>query len=64
MTREDMDLVLIEAFRLVKGHHVEKNGWHTWDVFAGRQIYNEESNESFIHRVIETAMKNLDIKDQ
>jgi len=63
MTRADMDLVLTEAFRLVKGNHIKKESWTTWDVFAGRNIDNEESNESFIHRVIQTAIKNLGVKD-
>lgn len=63
MTRTDMDLVLVEAFRLVKGNHVKKITWETWDAFAGRNIEHEESDESYIHRIIQTAMNNLGIED-
>lgn len=51
--------ILMEAQRLVETNAVERGGWHTWDSFAGRQEYHEETTENWMRRIIKQAIKNV-----
>jgi hypothetical protein len=51
--------ILMEAQRLIKSNAVERIGWHTWDSWAGRMEYNEETTENWMRRILRKAMSNV-----
>jgi hypothetical protein len=65
MSEEDIEMeVLLEAFRLIKGHHMKKARWPTWNVFSGRCEYHEESDEQWTLRALRQARDNVKQKGQ
>ena len=51
--------ILMEAQRLIESRAVERIGWHTWDVFAGRMEYHEETTENWMRRILRKAMSSV-----
>lgn len=51
--------ILMEAQRLIESRAVERIGWHTWDVFAGRMEYHEETTENWMRRILRKAMSTV-----
>jgi hypothetical protein len=51
--------ILMEAQRLIQTNAVERIGWHTWDSWAGRQEYHEETTENWMRRIIRKAMSTV-----
>jgi hypothetical protein len=51
--------ILMEAQRLIQSNAVERIGWHTWDSWAGRQEYHEETTENWLRRILRKAMSTV-----
>ena len=51
--------ILMEAERLIRSNGVPRHSWHTWDSWAGRQIYNEETTENWMRRILRQAMSTV-----